>query len=109
MLLAKSTLPLEENLRNSIARMEQIPAVIDIARQTLDRVPKSILETAILQNKGAIHFYEKGIYDYAGESNQRELKDGFNLAEYHEAVLNEGSIPVKYLPELIRSRLVSKN
>jgi uncharacterized protein (DUF885 family) len=36
---------------------------------------------------------------------QRELGDRFDLARYHEAVLANGSIPVKYLPELVRARL----
>ena len=36
---------------------------------------------------------------------QREMGEQFNLGRYHEAVLNEGSIPVKYLPELVRARL----
>jgi uncharacterized protein (DUF885 family) len=36
---------------------------------------------------------------------QRELGDKFSLGRFHEAVLNEGSIPVKYLPELVRERL----
>lgn len=36
---------------------------------------------------------------------QRELGDQFDLGRYHEAVLSHGSIPVKYLPELVRMRL----
>ncbi len=36
---------------------------------------------------------------------QREQGDKFSLGHFHEAVLNEGSIPVKYLPELVRARL----
>jgi uncharacterized protein (DUF885 family) len=36
---------------------------------------------------------------------QRELGDKFNLGRYHEAVLEQGSVPVKYLPELVRQRL----
>jgi uncharacterized protein (DUF885 family) len=36
---------------------------------------------------------------------QRELSDRFVLGRYHEAVLANGSIPVKYLPELVRGRL----
>ncbi len=39
------------------------------------------------------------------ESVQRELGDKFDLARYHEAVLELGSVPVKYLPELVRARL----
>jgi uncharacterized protein (DUF885 family) len=36
---------------------------------------------------------------------ERELGDRFELGRYHEAVLAHGSVPVKYLPELVRTRL----
>jgi uncharacterized protein (DUF885 family) len=36
---------------------------------------------------------------------ERELGDKFSLSSYHEAVLSNGSIPPKYLPELVRRRL----
>ncbi|NIP95051.1 MAG: DUF885 domain-containing protein, partial [Akkermansiaceae bacterium] len=36
---------------------------------------------------------------------QGELGDRFELGRYHEAVLDFGSVPVKYLPELVRARL----
>jgi hypothetical protein len=36
---------------------------------------------------------------------QRELGERFDLGRFHEAVLDHGSIPVKYLPELVRDRL----
>jgi uncharacterized protein (DUF885 family) len=36
---------------------------------------------------------------------ERELGDKFVLGRFHEAVLGEGSVPVKYLPELVRAKL----
>jgi uncharacterized protein (DUF885 family) len=36
---------------------------------------------------------------------QREMGSDFDLARYHEAVLGEGTIPVKHLPKLVRARL----
>lgn len=36
---------------------------------------------------------------------QRELGERFQLGRYHEAVLDHGSVPMKYLPELVRARL----
>jgi uncharacterized protein (DUF885 family) len=39
------------------------------------------------------------------EQIQRELGERFTLGRYHEAVLEQGSVPVKYLPELVRNRL----
>ncbi len=35
----------------------------------------------------------------------REQGDKFSLGRYHEAVLSNGSIPLKYLPELVRDQL----
>jgi uncharacterized protein (DUF885 family) len=37
---------------------------------------------------------------------QREMGDKFVLGRYHEAVLADGPVPVKYLPELVRARLL---
>ena len=36
---------------------------------------------------------------------QRELGDKFELGRYHEAVLDHGSVPMKFLPDLVRARL----
>jgi uncharacterized protein (DUF885 family) len=36
---------------------------------------------------------------------EREQGDHFELGRFHEAVLEQGSPPVKYLPELVRARL----
>ena len=36
---------------------------------------------------------------------QLELGDKFDLGRFHEAVLAYGSVPVRYLPELVRLRL----
>lgn len=36
---------------------------------------------------------------------QRELGQKFDLGQFHEAVLNLGTVPVKYLPELTRAQL----
>ena len=37
---------------------------------------------------------------------QRELGDKFELGRFHEAVMEQGSVPVKYLPELVRARMM---
>lgn len=71
-LLVQSTLPREVNIRNAISRMQQIPRIVRTAWQTLRESPPSILETAILQNRGAIGFYEQGIYELIRGSDQTE-------------------------------------
>ncbi|MFO0866074.1 MAG: DUF885 domain-containing protein [Gemmataceae bacterium] len=68
LLLAQSTEPKATNLRNASERIRQIPKVIEAAKKTLKSPPKVILETAIKQNKGAIAFYESGIYELADET-----------------------------------------
>jgi uncharacterized protein (DUF885 family) len=39
---------------------------------------------------------------------ERELGEHFNLGRYHEAVLDPGPVPMKYLPELVRNKLEMK-
>ncbi len=72
LLLTQSTLPPETNIANSIARMRQMPKVVAAAKENLRNPPRPILETAIRQNRGAISFYEKGIFELAGETPQRD-------------------------------------
>src|ERR1044071_4920667 len=69
-LLTQSTLAKETNISNAIARMSKIPAVIIAARANLTHPPKQLTETAIRQNKGAINFYEKDLFELAGNSPQ---------------------------------------
>jgi uncharacterized protein (DUF885 family) len=70
LLLTQSTLPLETNVANCIARMPQIPKIVAAARQKLKDPPRVHTETAIRQNQGAIDYYEKGILEFAGNSSQ---------------------------------------
>jgi uncharacterized protein (DUF885 family) len=70
LLLTQSTLPRETNVANAIARMRQIPKVVEAARQNLRNPFRVHTETAIRQNRGAIAFYEKGIFEFAGQTDQ---------------------------------------
>jgi hypothetical protein len=69
-LLTQSTLPKATNIKNAAARMRQIPKVVKAAREALANPPKVVVETAILQNKGAIAFYQSGVFELAGETPQ---------------------------------------
>jgi len=89
-LLTQSTLPKETNVKNAIARITQIPRIVKTAQQTLRESPPSILDTAVSQNRGAIGFYEKGIFELAsGTPQQEELRKATTLAV---AALNEHQI-----------------
>lgn len=70
LLLAQSSLSLETNVANCIARMALIPKVVAAAKQNLKNPPRVHTETAIRQNRGAIGFYEKDIFDFAGKTRQ---------------------------------------
>jgi uncharacterized protein (DUF885 family) len=72
LLLTQSTLPKEKNVANAIARIRQIPKIVEAARRNLTNPPRAIAETAARQNRGAIAFYEKDIFEIVGETPQRE-------------------------------------
>jgi uncharacterized protein (DUF885 family) len=75
LLLTQSTRPKATNLRNCAARMAFFPKIITAAKENLRNPPRVILETAIRQTRGAIAFYDHGIYELAGENPQlSELK-----------------------------------
>jgi uncharacterized protein (DUF885 family) len=70
LLLTQSTLPRQDNVRNCVARLAFLPRVVAAARASLRNPPRVFVETAILQNRGAIAFYESGIFPLAGETAQ---------------------------------------
>lgn len=70
--LTQSTLPKEKNVSNCIARLRKIPRIIEAAKQNLRHPPKVHTETAIRQNKGAIDFYENGLFQEVGQTAQLE-------------------------------------
>jgi uncharacterized protein (DUF885 family) len=68
--LTQSTLPVETNVANCIARMAQISRIVTAARLNLKHPPQVHTETAIRQNRGAIDFYERGVFEFAGKTRQ---------------------------------------
>ena len=97
-MLAQSTAPAETNVANSISRMAQMGRIISAARENLQKPLRPMLETAIRQNRGAIAFYEKGIFVYAGKTPQLPaLKSAASrvaaqLKEYQKYL--EGELPL---------------
>jgi uncharacterized protein (DUF885 family) len=69
-LLAQSTLPRATNVKNCVARMAFLPAIVATAKKTLTRPPRELVEVAIRQNRGAISFYESDIFRLAEETPQ---------------------------------------
>ena len=69
-LLTRSTQPQATNVKNVAARIPEIPKVIAAAKESLRNPPRVFVETAIRQNRGAISYYESGIFEIAGETPQ---------------------------------------
>lgn len=97
-LLTQSTLPQAKNVQNCLARMKQMPAVVRAARENLKDPPRVVLETAIKQNRGAIAFYETGIFELAGETPQlsalrTEAKKVVAALREHQKFLTEELLP----------------
>ena len=95
LLFVQSTDEKVKQVRNAASRMEYIPRIITAAKESLQDCPKVIVETAIRQNRGAIAFYEKGIYELTGETPQVSLLSKPArvlvplLKEYHEFLEKE--------------------
>jgi uncharacterized protein (DUF885 family) len=70
LLLAQSSLSKPVAVKACVARMALIPKVIAAAKESLKNPPRVFVETAIRQNRGAIAYYEHGIFELAGENPQ---------------------------------------
>jgi uncharacterized protein (DUF885 family) len=68
LILEQSTVPRADKIKSCLARMARIPKVIAAARKNLRHPPYVHLKTAILQNRGAIAFYESGLFELIGET-----------------------------------------
>lgn len=68
LLFTQSTLPKAVNVRNAAARIDLLPRILAAAKASLKNPARELTETAIRQNRGAISFYENGLYELAGES-----------------------------------------
>jgi uncharacterized protein (DUF885 family) len=65
LLLTQSSAPKAANVKNAVARIEQVPRVIEAAKADIKAPPKVYAETAVRRNQGAIAFYKHGIFELA--------------------------------------------
>ncbi len=65
-LLTQSTLPQPVNVRNAISRMAHMAKIVQAAKESIKNPPKAVTEVAIKQNRGAIAFYDRAIFELAG-------------------------------------------
>lgn len=77
LVLTQSTLSKADNVRNCAARMAHIPRIVAAAKESLKNPPKVVVDTAVKQNRGAIAFFDNGIFELAGETPQLSaLREG---------------------------------
>src|SRR5207302_1670409 len=75
-LLTQSTVPQAQNVKNCAARMTEIPKIVQAAKESIKRPARVFVETALKQNRGAIAYYDSGIFELAGETpSLSELRD----------------------------------
>ncbi|WP_250847090.1 DUF885 domain-containing protein [Aquisphaera insulae] len=67
LLLTQSSLPKDLNLAHAMARIEQVPRILSVARATIKVPPKVVTETAIRQAEGAVAFYTTDLFELAGQ------------------------------------------
>src|SRR6516165_2671539 len=68
LLFTQSSLPRERNVANAARRITFIPKVVAAAKASLKDPPRALTEIAVKRNLGAIAFYEKDVFQFAGET-----------------------------------------
>ncbi len=99
LLFAQSTRPKAENLKNALARMDQLPRIVAEARRTIKNPPRVKTETAIKQTQGAIAFYQNDVFILSGEP-----KDQGELAEKAKAAVAAIEGHLKFLKDEVLPR-----
>jgi uncharacterized protein (DUF885 family) len=98
LLFAQSTRPKAENLKNALARMDEIPRIVADARRSIKNPPRVKTETAIRQTQGAIAFYQDDVFTLSGEPKgkgalAKKAKVAAEAIEKHLKFLKEEVLP----------------
>src|SRR4051812_12893429 len=67
--------------------------------EALGKIVRSKLSSCQLST----YFVGRVAFHRLRQAVQRDRGDAFSLGRYHEAVLSHGTLPVKYLPELLKA------
>ncbi len=68
LLFTQSSLPRDRNTANAARRITFVPKVVAAAKASLKNPPRVLTEIAIKRNLGAIAFYEKDVFGFAGQT-----------------------------------------
>jgi uncharacterized protein (DUF885 family) len=84
---------------------EAIRFLIEQAYQSNEEARQKIVRAKQTSVQLSTYFVGRMAIYRLRQQIQREQGKQFELGRFHEAVLDHGSVPVKYLPELVRKRL----
>jgi uncharacterized protein (DUF885 family) len=84
---------------------DAIKLMVEGAFQSEEEATAKLVRAKQTSTQLSTYFVGRMAHVRLREQVQRDLGDRFNLASYHEAVLTRGSVPMKYLPELVRAKL----
>jgi uncharacterized protein (DUF885 family) len=84
---------------------EAMTLMVDGAYQSQGEAAGKLIRAKQTSCQLSTYFVGRMAFYRLRQQVQREMGDEFNLGRYHEAVLDHGTLPVKYLPELVRARL----
>jgi uncharacterized protein (DUF885 family) len=89
----------------NLSDADAIKLMVEGAFQSEEEARAKLVRAKQTSTQLSTYFVGRMAHVRLREQMQRELGDKFNLATYHEAVLSQGSVPMKYLPELVRAKL----
>ena len=84
---------------------EILKFLLDEAFQSEAEAREKIIRTKQSNTQLSTYFVGRTAMYNLRQQVEHEMGDNFDLGRYHEAVMSVGSVPVKYLPELVHSRL----
>jgi uncharacterized protein (DUF885 family) len=87
LLLARDFAPLRDRLRSVMARLQELPKVLECAKSNLQNPPRIHVETAILQNKGNINMVKIELNSFLDKVP--ELKPEFTTVQAQAAAVLE--------------------
>lgn len=87
---------------------EAMPFLVGQAFQTEGEARLKVIRAKQSSVQLSSYFVGRMAFMRLRQQVQREMGSRFNLARFHEAVLEHGSVPVKYLPELVQASLQTK-
>ncbi len=90
---------------SSMTDDEALSFLMDGAFQSEGEARLKIVRAKQSSTQLSTYFVGRMAHHRLRESVQREWGDRFELGRYHEAVIDHGSVPTKYLPRLVRERL----